>query len=87
MNYPVDDVVKNVRYFMNVVKRATGNLQDAAEKGRKDNANKPCESRSTLSMWAETYLLISFSFSYCDTEGYLEFGSGTWHPTIRCLDP
>ncbi|KAK7686630.1 hypothetical protein QCA50_010230 [Cerrena zonata] len=41
MDYPVEDVVKNVRYFMNVVKRATGNIQDGAEKGRKENANKP----------------------------------------------
>ncbi|CAL1694262.1 unnamed protein product [Somion occarium] len=41
LHYPVDDVVKNVRYFMNVVKRATGNLQDGKEKGKKENANKP----------------------------------------------
>ena len=58
MNYPVDDVVKNVRYFMNVVKRATGNLQDAAEKGRKDNANKPCEPRLILLTWIETYFTL-----------------------------
>ena len=59
MNYPVDDVVKNVRYFMNVVKRATGNLQDAAEKGRKDNANKPCEPPSILSIRIVTYFTLS----------------------------
>ena len=59
MNYPVDDVVKNVRYFMNVVKRATGNLQDAAEKGRNDNANKPCEPPSILSIWIATYSTLS----------------------------
>lgn len=78
MDYPVEDVVKNVRYFMNVVKRATGNIQDGAEKGRKENANKPCE---IFSIQFLTFI-ANASSSHCYPESHLELGSGPWHSNI-----
>ncbi|THH19691.1 hypothetical protein EW146_g1525 [Bondarzewia mesenterica] len=42
MNFPADDVVRNVRYFLNVVKRATGNQRDpAGERNQKKGNTKP----------------------------------------------
>jgi len=38
LDYPVEDVVKNVRHFINVVKRATGNQPQS---GDKDQNSKP----------------------------------------------
>lgn len=32
LHYPVEDVVKNVRHFINVVKRATGNQSQSVDK-------------------------------------------------------
>ncbi|KAI0830777.1 ribosomal protein L1 [Trametes gibbosa] len=44
MHFPVTDVVKNVRYFMNVVKRATGNIRDPkAETNKKETSQKPTQ--------------------------------------------
>jgi len=40
MDYPVEDVAKNVRHFINVVKRATGNQPQSADK---DQSSKPGE--------------------------------------------
>ncbi|KZT08625.1 ribosomal protein L1 [Laetiporus sulphureus 93-53] len=41
-HFPVPDVVKNVRYFMTVVKRATGNIRDPdADRDKKDTNQKP----------------------------------------------
>lgn len=42
MNFPVEDVVKNVRQFMTSVKKATGNMKDASErKAAKGTGPKP----------------------------------------------
>ncbi|KAI0081132.1 ribosomal protein L1 [Panus rudis PR-1116 ss-1] len=41
LHYPIEDVVKNVRYFLNVVKRATGVEKDPKEKTKKDAGSKP----------------------------------------------
>lgn len=42
MNFPVTDVVKNVKYFLGVVKRATGNARDPqAESNKKEASQKP----------------------------------------------
>ncbi|KAH9982754.1 ribosomal protein L1-like protein [Lactifluus volemus] len=38
IDYPIEDVVKNVRHFVNVVKRATGNQPQSADK---DQSSKP----------------------------------------------
>ncbi|KAH9044626.1 ribosomal protein L1 [Lactarius pseudohatsudake] len=38
LDYPVEDVVKNVRHFISVVKRATGNQPQSADK---DQSSKP----------------------------------------------
>jgi len=38
LDYPVEDVVKNVRHFINVVKRATGNQPQSADK---DQSTRP----------------------------------------------
>ncbi|KAI0361118.1 ribosomal protein L1 [Trametes cingulata] len=44
MHFPVNDVVKNVRYFLNVVKRATGNIRDPqADAGKKETSQKPTQ--------------------------------------------
>ncbi|KAI0375466.1 ribosomal protein L1 [Pilatotrama ljubarskyi] len=44
MHFPVNDVVKNVRYFLNVVKRATGNIRDPkADADKKDTSQKPTQ--------------------------------------------
>ncbi|TCD70125.1 mitochondrial 54S ribosomal protein mrpl1 [Steccherinum ochraceum] len=40
LHYPVEDVVKNIRYFLNMVKKATGNIRDPqAEKDSKNSSN------------------------------------------------
>jgi len=46
LDYPVEDVVKNIRYFLGVVKRATGNQRDstAASSDKKDASRKPVNS-------------------------------------------
>ncbi|OSD06140.1 ribosomal protein L1 [Trametes coccinea BRFM310] len=41
MHFPVPDVVRNVRYFLNVVKRATGNIRDP--KADKEASQKPTQ--------------------------------------------
>lgn len=41
MHFPIEDVVKNVRYFINSVKRATGNTKEAELKQPKNVGNKP----------------------------------------------
>lgn len=42
MNFPVTDVVKNVKYFLGVVKRATGNTRDPqADSNKKETSQKP----------------------------------------------
>jgi large subunit ribosomal protein L1 len=42
MNFPVEDVVKNVRHFMSSVKRVTGNTKDADDSRRlKNSGAKP----------------------------------------------
>ncbi|PCH34123.1 ribosomal protein L1 [Wolfiporia cocos MD-104 SS10] len=42
LNWPIEDVVKNFRYFMTVVKRATGNQRDPdAPVDKKETGNKP----------------------------------------------
>ncbi|KAH9897941.1 ribosomal protein L1 [Cubamyces lactineus] len=44
MHFPVSDVVKNVRYFLTVVKRATGNIRDPqADANKKDTSQKPVQ--------------------------------------------
>ena len=49
MHFPVSDVVKNVRYFLTVVKRATGNIRDPqAEANKKDTSQKPGKSMSCM---------------------------------------
>jgi len=42
LDYPVEDVVKNVRHFINVVKRATGNQPHSA--ADKDQSTRPVNS-------------------------------------------
>ncbi|KAI0720178.1 ribosomal protein L1 [Fomitopsis betulina] len=41
MHFPISDVVKNVRYFLNVVKEATGNLASAEDRSSKGANKKP----------------------------------------------
>jgi len=42
LDFPIEDVVRNVRHFLSVVKRATGNQRDpAAEKNQKKGNAKP----------------------------------------------
>ena len=42
MHFPVPDVVKNIRYFFGVVKRATGNIRDPqADGNKKETSQKP----------------------------------------------
>ncbi|EJF67106.1 ribosomal protein L1 [Dichomitus squalens] len=42
MYFPVTDVVKNIRYFLGVVKRATGNVRDPqVDSNKKETSQKP----------------------------------------------
>lgn len=42
MNFPVEDVVKNIRHFLTSVKKATGNMRDESDRNRaKGSAPKP----------------------------------------------
>ncbi|KAI0778647.1 ribosomal protein L1 [Trametes elegans] len=43
MDFPVGDVVKNVRYFLNVVKHATGNVRGPQADAGKDISQKPAQ--------------------------------------------
>ncbi|CDO73158.1 hypothetical protein BN946_scf185007.g213 [Trametes cinnabarina] len=43
MHFPVPDVVRNVRYFLNVVKRATGNIRDPKAENSKETSQKPAQ--------------------------------------------
>lgn len=45
MHFPVEDVIKNVRYFLSVVKRATGNQRDP-DADPKESSKRPGESCS-----------------------------------------
>jgi hypothetical protein len=56
MDYPIEDVVKNVRHFISVVKRATGNQPQSADK---DQSSKPGKLFSSPSLVA--YSLNIFS--------------------------
>ena len=49
MHFPVSDVVKNVRYFLNVVKEATGNLATEEDRSSKGANKKPRAYISLLS--------------------------------------
>ncbi|TFK94958.1 ribosomal protein L1 [Polyporus arcularius HHB13444] len=49
MHFPVSDVVKNVRYFLTVVKRATGNIRDPlADTNKKEAGQKPVNAISRV---------------------------------------
>ena len=41
LDFPVDDVIKNVKYFMNIVKRATGNIRDPKAEKEKGGGPRP----------------------------------------------
>ena len=41
MSWPVDDVVRNVRYFLDIVKKATGNEKSAFSQKEANKSNKP----------------------------------------------
>ncbi|PFH52317.1 hypothetical protein AMATHDRAFT_74365 [Amanita thiersii Skay4041] len=41
MHFPVEDVIKNVRYFLSSVKRATGNAKEDDTKKAKSTSTKP----------------------------------------------
>jgi large subunit ribosomal protein L1 len=44
MNFPVDDMIKNIRSFMTSVKRVTGNTKEAADtRASKSGSAKPGE--------------------------------------------
>lgn len=62
MHFPVNDVVKNIRYFLTVVKRATGNIRDPkAEATKKDTSQKP--SKFAWSCREQTYVTYFSSAS------------------------
>ncbi len=44
MNFPIADVVKNVKHFMNLVKRATGNIRDPKTEKEKGGGSRPGKS-------------------------------------------
>lgn len=42
MHFPIEDVVKNVRYFMSSVKRVTGNTKEPEDSRKvKNSGSKP----------------------------------------------
>jgi large subunit ribosomal protein L1 len=43
MSWPADDVVKNIRYFLGIVKRATGNEKSVLGSKDATSSNKPRE--------------------------------------------
>lgn len=56
--FPIEDVVKNVRQFVTVVKRATGNQKDPEDQ-KKGKSTKPGESYSS---WALMSILLTTTF-------------------------
>ncbi len=51
MHFAVSDVVKNIRYFLGVVKRATGNIRDPqADGNKKETSQKPGMSYLSLAL-------------------------------------
>ena len=55
MDFPVEDVLKNIRYFMGVVKRATNNIKTGKD------SDKPGQSSIQLPprVWALTMLTVN----------------------------
>lgn len=69
MNFSVDEVVKNIKYFMTVVKRATGNIRDpVAEKSK--SGPKP----------SKLHPNSIFSMTYCEFQLYR---SRKWYSVRR----
>lgn len=53
MNFPIEDVVKNVRHFLVSVKKATGNMKDDSDRSRpKTTGPKPGACHSHAMMFA-----------------------------------
>ena len=70
MNFPVDDVVKNIRQFMISVKKATGNMRDdSGLKAAKGAGPKP---GTSLRQLFNCYPLPTELASYSDQEGHPE---------------
>lgn len=41
IHFPIEDVLKNIKYFLSVVKRATGNLRDPTAQVKGGKSTKP----------------------------------------------
>ncbi len=56
MNFPVTDVVKNVKYFLGVVKRATGNTRDPqADSNKKETSQKPGKFATYINVYLDSW--------------------------------
>jgi large subunit ribosomal protein L1 len=51
LTWPVEDVVKNVSYFLQSVKRATGNTKEAEAEMKRTGNIKPSECTSPVVLW------------------------------------
>lgn len=68
MDFPIDDVVKNVKYFMNIVKRATGNIRDP--KAEKDKGGGPRPGKFPQQDTTVTAVLMHTAQSFPSLESY-----------------
>lgn len=83
MDFPVGDVVKNVKHFMNLVKRATGNIRDP--KTEKDKGGGP---RPGKFLYLESISQTSQSalYSYSNHEGYSQLTARSRYTDLRRIE-
>jgi hypothetical protein len=83
MDFPVEDVMKNVRAFVNSVKRITGNAKQHEERqsGTKKDS-KPGESSTILQLRFDQ----SPPQSHYDYKNNPQLNSGTWDRAVRSIE-
>ena len=76
MDFPIEDVEKNFRYFLGIVKRVTGNVRDATPQQGKAG---PKPGAYTL---RDRFIALTFVSSECHYEGGTEHSTRTRHTDL-----
>jgi hypothetical protein len=82
MDFPVEDVMKNVRAFVNSVKRVTGNTKQHEERQSGAKDSKPGESSTILQVRFDQ----SLPQSHYDYENNPQLNSRTWDRAVRSIE-
>ena len=79
MSFPIGDVVKNVKYFMNLVKHATGNIRDPSAEAKKGGPKPGKVFRTSVT----ACLILSNSHAY--HQGRVELTTRAGYTDLRCM--